>query len=254
MQRSLAGNLHHQPRRNADGNEEGEQHGRRGIRRDRCHVRPHQSGHEHHRQQGRDHGQRGDDGRVADFGDRVDGGAHAGASVLHGPVAGDVFDDDDGIVHENADREDQREQGDAVDRVAHHQRREERQQDRCRDHDQRHQRFAPANRKGNQDHDGDRGQAQVEQEFIGLVVRRLAIVAGDFDAHAFRDQAAFQQVHPVQDGFGHVHGIGAGALGEGQRHGRAIAAKPSPSARRSSVQTRESLSSPDTRIVATSER
>ena len=41
------------------------------------HVGPHQPGHEQHRQQRRDHGQRRDDGRIADFGHRLDRRLHA---------------------------------------------------------------------------------------------------------------------------------------------------------------------------------
>ena len=42
------------------------------------HVGAHQARHEQHRQQRRDHGQRGDDGGVADLGHRVDRGLDAG--------------------------------------------------------------------------------------------------------------------------------------------------------------------------------
>ena len=55
-----------------DGHEEGEQHCGRGVRGDRRHVGAHEARHEHHRQQRRNDGQRRDDRRIADFGDRFD--------------------------------------------------------------------------------------------------------------------------------------------------------------------------------------
>ena len=41
------------------------------------------------------------------------------AAVAHGPMAGDVLDHHDRVVDQDADGEDQREQADAVDGVAH---------------------------------------------------------------------------------------------------------------------------------------
>ena len=71
-------------------------------------------GHEQHRQQRRHDRQRRDDGRIADLGHRLDRGLHARAAVPHRPVPGDVLDHHDGVVDQDADREDQREQADAV--------------------------------------------------------------------------------------------------------------------------------------------
>ena len=51
------------------------------------------------------------------------------------PMAHDVFDHDDRIVDQDADREDQREQADAIDRVAHHPGGEEGQKDCGRNDD-----------------------------------------------------------------------------------------------------------------------
>ena len=76
------------------------------------------------------------------------------AAVMHRPMPGDVLDDDDGVVDQNADREDQREQADAIDRIAHRFGGEERQQDGRRNDDQRDERLAPAD--GERDEQDDR--------------------------------------------------------------------------------------------------
>ena len=211
--RRTADDLHHQPGRNADGDEEREHHGRGGVCGYRGHVRPHQSGYEHHRKQRRDHGQRRDDCGIADFRYRVDGRFGAASPIIHRPVPGNVLDDDDGIINQNADREDQGEQADAVDRVAHHHRGKQRQQDRRRDDDQRHQRLTPANAEGDQDHDRDRRKSKMEQQFVGFVVCGRAIVAGHFHFHALGDQGALEGLESLEHRTRDHNGIGAGAFG-----------------------------------------
>ena len=95
--------FHHQPRRQNDRDEERKQHRRRRIGRDRAHIGAHQARHEQHRQQRGNHRHRGDDGRVADFRHGLDRRLGAGSAIMHCPVAGDVLDDDDGIVDEDTD-------------------------------------------------------------------------------------------------------------------------------------------------------
>ena len=107
-------NLHHQPRCQHDGDEEGKQHGGRSIGRDRAHIGTHHAGNEKHRQKRGHHRQRCDDGWIADLGHGVDCGGRARAAVIHGPVAGNVLDDDGRIVDQNAYREDQCEETDAI--------------------------------------------------------------------------------------------------------------------------------------------
>ena len=154
--RGTAGNLQHQPGRDGDRDEEGEDHRGAGVGRDRAHVGAHHAGDEEHRQQRGDHGEGGDDGGVADLGHRLDRRLPAVAAVGHAPVAGDVLDDDDGVVDQDADREDQREERDPVQRVAHQPGGEERQQDRHRDDDRDHEGLAAADGEGDQRDDRDR--------------------------------------------------------------------------------------------------
>ena len=114
-------------------------------------------------------------------------------------MAGDVLDHDDSVIDQDADREDQREQADAIDRVAHQFGGEQRQQDRGRDHHQRHQRLAPADRERDQHDDRDRGEPEVKQQLVGLVVGGLAVVAGDLDLRVIGGSAtALQRLEPVR--------------------------------------------------------
>ena len=99
----------------------------------------------------------------------------------HAPVAGDVLDHHDGVVDQDADGEDQREERDPVQRVAHQPGGEERQQDRHRDDDRDHEGLAAADGEGDQGDDRDRGEAEVVEELVGLLVGGLAVVAGDLD-------------------------------------------------------------------------
>ena len=71
----------------------------------------------------RDDGEGGEDRRVADLVDGVDG-REARLAPAELVVAVDVLDDDDRVVDEDADREDEGEERDAVQRVAEEVRRD----------------------------------------------------------------------------------------------------------------------------------
>ena len=57
----------------------------------------------------------------------------------------------------------------------------------------------------------------MEQQFIGLVVRGLAVVAADDDIDVIGDEAALQLGNPVHDALGNNDGVGSGALGKSNR-------------------------------------
>ena len=133
------------PAQNADGGPRGNnesdgqrpEHGGAGPDGNGPHVRPHQAADERHRQHGRDHSEGSEDGRVADFVDRLDGDRRPGAALVVGQVevADDVLDDDDGVVHQDADGEDQGKESDAVERVAVEVEHEQREGQRAGDGD-----------------------------------------------------------------------------------------------------------------------
>ena len=139
----------------------------------------------------------------------------------HRPVADDVLDHDDGVVDQDADREDQREEADAVDRVAHQPGGEEREEDRRRDDDEHDKPLAPADREGDQHDDRDRRQAQVEEQLVRLLGGGRAVVASDGDLDVRGDDAALDGVEAPQHLVGDDDGVGALALGNRDSDGRA---------------------------------
>ena len=221
MHRRLARDLDHQPGRHHHRNEERDDHRSRSHRRNGAHIGPHQPRHEQHRQQRRHHRQRGHDGGVAHLGHRIDRAGHAVAAILHPPVARDILDHHDRVIHQNADRKDQREQRHPVQRVAHDPGPEQRQQDRHRDHHRHHDALAPANRHQRQHDDRQCRQEQLQKQRIRLFLGGFAIVPRDLDRNRVGDQRLLQGRRPAQNILGHHHRIRSGALGKGQRHRRA---------------------------------
>ncbi len=94
-------------------------------------------------------------------------------------VANDVFHDHDGVVHENADREYQREKCDAVERVAVQIKDRQCQRERDGNRREDHQRFAHAQRESDEHADRDHGDEHVEQQFVGFFRCGLAVMARD---------------------------------------------------------------------------
>ena len=136
-------------------------------------------------------------------------------------MPGDVFHHHNRVIHQNADGENQREQAHPINRVAHHFRGKQRQQNRGRNHNQRHQRLAPANRQPDQRHDRQRCQPEMEQQLVGFLIRRRAVIPRHLHRDAVRDQPPLQPLQPIQNALRHHHRIRPGPLGEGNRHRRA---------------------------------
>ncbi len=210
--------FHPHPGRDDDRDEEAEQHRRRGIDRDRGHVRPHEPGDEEHRQESGDDRQGGDDRGIAHFGHGPDRHPDRVRLRLHPPVAGDVLDEDDGVVDENTDREDEREQTDPVDRVAEHPGGEEGEENGDRDGPEYDPGLAEAHEDGDDDDDRDRREEEVEEQLVGLVRRRLAVVARDLDPDILGDQPPVQRLEPLEQLLRHHHRIRPLALGDRDRH------------------------------------
>ena len=218
MRVASAFEFQHQPGRQNDGDEERKQHRCGCVRRDRAHIGAHHARHEEHGQQSGDHGERRDDRRIADFRDGLDGSRDARAPVAHGPMTRDILDHHDRVVDEDAYREDQREQADAIERVAHDPGGEERQQDRRGDDHGDHERLAPADRERDQHDDRNRGEPEMEQQFVGFLVRGLAIIARDRHLDVFRENLAARLFEPLYDLVGDHDRIRAGPLRDRKRN------------------------------------
>jgi hypothetical protein len=206
-----------------DGERDRQREQHRGGRadRDRPHVRAHQAADERHRQDGRDHGPGGEDGRVADLVHRLERDLAerlaGGAGQAH--VAHDVFDHDDRVVDQDADREDQREERDAVQRVSVKVEHQQREREGRGDGEQHDERFAPAEEEQDQQGHAEDRDAHVQQQLVALLGGGVAVVAGDGHADVGGQQRALEGVdlgeHVVDD----VDGVGAGALGDADRDG-----------------------------------
>ena len=209
------------PRRDGKRDGDGEQHRRRGTDRNRPHVGPHESTNEGHGQNRRNHRQSGEDRRVADFVDSFERDLvdRFFVGTRQPDVAHDVFDDDDRVIHQDPDREDQREERDAVQRVAVEVENEERERERRGDREEDDERFPPAEEKQNQNRDAKDRDAHVQQELVALLGGRMAVVARDRHGHIRRQQRAPQRgdfgEHRVDD----VDGVGPGTFRETERDG-----------------------------------
>ncbi len=208
--------------RDDERDDEREHHRRRGPDGDRPHVRTHQAAHEGHRQDGRDDSQGGQDRRVAHLVDRAE--RHGRQAVvgprLHPRVPDDVLDDDDGVVDEDADREDEREQRDAVQRVAVQVEHEQRQRERDGDGHHHDERLAPAERDPDEDRHRHDRDAHVIQEFVALLRGSFAVVAGDLHVHVGGHQRPLERFHLGLHAVRDRDGVGAGSLGHRERDGR----------------------------------
>ena len=129
----------------------------------------------------------------------------------------DVLHHHDRIVHEDADGEDQREERDAVERVAVEKEHEQRQRQRDRNRDEHHRRLAPAEHEPDERRHREHREQHVPQQFVALLGGRLAVVAGDREMHVGGHERPLQRVELLRHVVRDVDGVGALALGHGDR-------------------------------------
>ena len=139
-------------------------------------------------------------------------------------MAVDVLDHHDGVVNQDADREDQREKRHPVQRKAPGPGGEQghgQGQDHGRANDGG---LAPAQGQEHQGHHRCGGEQQLLDQLDRLVVGRRAVVAGFGHLHRRRNHGVAQFVDALHHGVGHVDGVLASLLGDAQRHGRVAGA------------------------------
>ena len=210
--------LEGEPGRHHKGHRQRREHRRRGADRDRPHVGTHHPGNERHRQDRGDHGESGQDGRVADLVHTFDRRRLRRTSAQL-EVTVDVLHHHDRVVHQDADREDQREEGDPVERVAQRVVREHRERERHRHRHQHHQCLAPAEEDPDEERDTESGEEEVEDQLARLLGSGLAVIPGDLEPHARREEPGPGVVHPREHRLGQGAGVGAGPLGDHQGDG-----------------------------------
>ena len=135
-----------------------------------------------------------------------------------------VLDDHDGVVHQDADGEDQGEERHAVQRESPRprgkQRRGQRQNHCAADNGG----FASTERQEHQCDDRRGGEQQLLDELLRLVVGGGAVVARFRDLDVVRYDGIAQHLHATHHGVGYVNGVLARFLGDGDGHGRILAA------------------------------
>ena len=107
--------------------------------------------------------------------------------LAHGEMTKDILHVDDRVIDDQPQREDQGEQGDAIDGVACQIVYQKCQGEGQRDGGDDNNSFAPTEAECDQSHDDHDGQPQLADQFIDFVVGRLAVVASDQQLNAGGD-------------------------------------------------------------------
>jgi len=209
------------PRRDNERDGQRPAHRGAGADRNRAHVRPHQPADEGHRQHRGDDGERREDRRVSDLAHGFDRDVRPIPAPIGREVEmpDDIFDHDDRVVDEDADREDQREKRDAIQREAEQVENQQRQRERGRNGEGDDGRFAPAKREPDQRRNADDREAHMEQEFVRFLRGGLAVVARDGNVHIARDDGTLERFDFAQHLPSDGNRIRSGALRDAERDG-----------------------------------
>ncbi len=215
-----------QPGGEDKGHQQGDEHPHARIDGDGAHVGAHQAADEGHGQQGRDDGQGRQYGRPPHLVHR------ARNEILERPLAQaamavDVLHHDDGVIHQDADGEDQRKEGHPVEGKAP---RPAGKQGQCQgddDGDPHHQRLAPPHAHQHQQYHRRGGKDELADEGVGFGLGGDAVVTGHRHLDASRDEPVPEALHPCLHPLGHLHRVLPRLLTDGQGH-RRVAGLPLP--------------------------
>ncbi len=170
------------------------------------------------RQEDDDNGQRrGNDGRQDLL--RAGDGSLLGALAIPLDVPEDILEDDDGVVHDQADCERQAAQRHRIQRITAQVEEGERGDDRNRDGERHHQRAAHVAQEEEQDQDGEEAaDHRVCFHVRDGVLDKVRVVGGDMKAEIGIELA--RSLHPLENRLGGIHGVGAALLGDDEAGGR----------------------------------
>ncbi len=206
-----------EPGRHDKGDGQGYQHADARIDRYRTHVRPHQPGHESHRQERRDNGQGGEDGGTAHLVHRLGYDLGQG-SFREQPPSVDVLHHHDRIVDQDAYRKNQCEQGNPVQGEPPGPGCEKRGKKGEHHRDADDHGFAAAQRDPYQHHHGRGGEDQLLDQLDRLVIGRHAVIARHRDFHAGRNHAALELPDSFDQLLRHLDRVFAGLFRYGEGH------------------------------------
>ncbi len=137
-------------------------------------------------------------------------------------MAVDVFDDDDGVIDEDADGEDEGEEGDAVEGVAEEVAGEEGEGEGDGYCDEDDGGLFDAEEEPDEGDDREGREEHVEDELVGFFFCGFAVVAGEGGVDAGDDDAAFHRFDATAQKMGEVGGVGSATFGDGDGDGGLI--------------------------------
>ncbi len=164
--------------------------------RDRLDELPHRSAHEDQRREGGDGGEDGEDDGDADLAGAVDGRREVRFSEL--ALLVDVLADDDGVVHDDPQRQDEGEEGDHVDGDPKDRHQKERPEEGDGDAEHDPQGEADLEKEPQDDEDEDEADGGVLQKQVPAALEELARVVPGGDPHRRRQQLALS-LHVIVD-------------------------------------------------------
>ncbi len=135
-------------------------------------------------------------------------------------MAYDIFDDNNGVINQNADGKDQGKQGNAIQGIAVEIKDQQGQCEGRRDGQHDHNRLTKTEKKQDQQRDTENSYAHVQQQLIRLFRRRFTIISRHTDLQIGRNQRPFKAVNFCFNFVNYVYRVGPGPLGHRQGHRR----------------------------------
>ena len=166
------------------------------------HVRPHHTSHGRHRKQCCDDRISGEDRWITHLVNGLNCRLRIDATFLQ-PSPVHIFHHHDGIINKNTDGENQCKQAHSINRKTHHERHKHRKGDDDRDNNGDHNGSPPAEKEPHQQDNRTRRHEQLEDQFIHLLISRLAIITRNTDMNIIGDNSPLEIFYKVQRLFSH---------------------------------------------------
>ncbi len=203
-----------QPGGKDKGHQQGDKHPHAGIDGNGAHVRPHQAADKGHGQQGRNDGQGGEYGGATHLVYRARNEILEG-SLAQTAMAVDVLHHHDGIIHQDADGEDEGKQRHPVEGKARDPAGKQGQCQGDNDGYAHHQRLAPTHAHQHQQHHRGGGEDELADQGVGFGLGGDAVVTGHRHLDASRDEPILEALDPGLHPLGHLHRVLPRLLADG---------------------------------------
>ena len=199
-----------------------DQHGNGDVEGDGGHVWSHHAGDEAHGYKGQDDGEGRENHRATQFADARDRGSGflgCGHPRFSRKLSVEVFGDGDRIVHQRSQSQNQRKQGNAIDRLSSNPAHQQRPGQGQRNHQRHDQRLAPTQEDDQQCHHNANGDKQTAVEIPHRSGSGATIVAANGNLYPGW-QLGFECLNPLENLASNDDGVGALFLGNANGNGR----------------------------------